>query len=178
MKHVPPPAGEPLRGLDNLAIALPPRWGEASLRLAKATELVAAKLDELPASTAGGQYIPKVRELAKSLIDFLDGLEDDVDLEPTLGYEHVPGSDECEIPADAEPSLGSFDRMVNQEKSWRTIDRNPDVYGWSAGTDYELDDCDHEDSDPAEESEASGIGDQDGLDEQVPFRDWQNVGMV
>jgi hypothetical protein len=24
----------------------------------------------------------------------------------------------------------------------------------------------------------SGIGDQDGLDEQVPFRDWQNVGMV
>jgi len=32
--------------------------------------------------------------------------------------------------------------------------------------------------DPAEESEASGIGDQDGLDEQVPFRDWQMVGMV
>ena len=29
-----------------------------------------------------------------------------------------------------------------------------------------------------EESEPSGIGDQDGLDEQVPFRDWQNVGMV
>jgi hypothetical protein len=24
----------------------------------------------------------------------------------------------------------------------------------------------------------SGIGDQDGLDEQVPFRDWQMVGMV
>jgi hypothetical protein len=24
----------------------------------------------------------------------------------------------------------------------------------------------------------SGIADQDGLDEQVPFRDWQNVGMV
>ena len=31
---------------------------------------------------------------------------------------------------------------------------------------------------PAEESEASGIADQDGLDEQVPFRDWQMVGMV
>ena len=29
-----------------------------------------------------------------------------------------------------------------------------------------------------EESEASGIADQDGLDEQVPFRDWQGVGMV
>jgi hypothetical protein len=44
--------------------------------------------------------------------------------------------------------------------------------------DAEQDDADNEDSDPAEESEASGIADQDGLDEQVPFRDWQNVGMV
>jgi hypothetical protein len=34
-------------------------------------------------------------------------------------------------------------------------------------TDAELDDAD-----------LSGIGDQDGLDEQVPFRDWQGVGMV
>jgi hypothetical protein len=54
---------------------------------------------------------------------------------------------------------------------YRTHDRNPDIYGWSGGIDNELDDCDYEDSDPAEESEASGIGDQDGLDEQVPFRD-------
>jgi hypothetical protein len=37
---------------------------------------------------------------------------------------------------------------------------------------------DDEDSDPAVEGEASGIGDQDGLDEQVSFRDWQGVGMV
>jgi hypothetical protein len=44
--------------------------------------------------------------------------------------------------------------------------------------DAEQDDADNEDSDPAEESEASGIADQDGLDEQVPFRDWQMVGMV
>jgi hypothetical protein len=29
-----------------------------------------------------------------------------------------------------------------------------------------------------EESEASGIADQDGLDEQAPFRDWQMVGTV
>jgi hypothetical protein len=27
-------------------------------------------------------------------------------------------------------------------------------------------------------AELSGIADQDGLDEQVPFRDWQMVGMV
>jgi hypothetical protein len=44
--------------------------------------------------------------------------------------------------------------------------------------DNEQDDCDNEESDPAELSEVSGIGDQDGLDEQVPFRDWQGVGMV
>ena len=41
-----------------------------------------------------------------------------------------------------------------------------------------------EDSDPAEfdipeqDDGESGIADQDGLDEQVPFRDWQGVGMV
>jgi len=207
MKHIPPPSGEPVEALDNLAMAVPPKWGEAVLRLAKATERVAAKLAELPATTADTRYIPKARELAKSLIDFLDGLEEDPDLEPTLGYMNGPPEmDECEIPEDAEPSLGSFDRMVDQEKSWRTFDRNPDIYGWSGGTDNELDDCDYEDADPAEPSmgaveghddqnvswkagagatdveiddaESSGIGDQDGLDEQIPFRDWQNVGMV
>ena len=39
--------------------------------------------------------------------------------------------------------------------------------GQGVSTDAELDDAD-----------LSGIGDQDGLDEQVPFRDWQMVGMV
>jgi hypothetical protein len=178
MKHVPPPSDEPVEALDNLAMAVPPRWGEAVVRLAKATERVAAKLDGLP-SLADGAYVTKARELAKSLIDFLDGIEEDPDLEPTLGFMNGPPEvDECEIPEDAEPSLGSFDRMIDQEKSWRASDRNPEIYGWSSGTDNELDHCDYEDSDPAEESEASGIGDQDGLDEQVPFRDWQNVGMV
>jgi hypothetical protein len=152
-------------------MAVPPKWGEAILRLAKATERVAAKLDELPATTADAQYIPKARELAKSLIDFLDGLEEDPDLEPTLGYMNGPPEmDECEIPEDAEPSLGSFDRLMDQSKSWNQ------AISW--GVDYEQDDCDKEDDDPAEESEVSGIGDQDGLDEQVPFRDWQNVGMA
>jgi hypothetical protein len=179
--HSTPPTNtskiHPPEVLVNLAMAVAPKWGEAVLRLAKATERVAANLEEFPAITEAG-YVLKARELAKSLIDFLDSLDDDVDLEPTLGFEFVPGSDECEIPEDAEPSLGSFDRMMDQEKSWRTADRNPDLYGWSSGSDNELDDCDHEDDDPTEESDPSGIGDQDGLDEQVPFRDWQNVGMV
>jgi hypothetical protein len=74
---------------------------------------------------------------------------------------------------DTEPSLGSFDRMINQSKAWQQVSGE-----LCFSVDAEQDDCDNEDSDPAEESEASGIGDQDGLDEQVPFQDWQGVGMV
>jgi hypothetical protein len=57
--------------------------------------------------------------------------------------------------SDKEPSLGSLDHRDSQEL-------------WAIGnrSDRELDDAE------------SGIADQDGLDEQVPFRDWQNVGMV
>ena len=62
---------------------------------------------------------------------------------------------------EGEPSLGSFDRLTDQEHSWTA------ECGNFVGPDAELDDA-----------ELSGIGDQDGLDEQVPFRDWQNVGMV
>jgi hypothetical protein len=51
--------------LDNLAMAVPPKWGEAVLRLAKATERVAAKLEEFPALTQP-DYVPKARELARS----------------------------------------------------------------------------------------------------------------
>jgi hypothetical protein len=112
MKHVPPPEGEPLSGLDNLAMAVPPKWGEAILRLAKATERVAAKLDELPPTT-DAQYIPKVRQLAKSLIDFLDRLEDTdqdtaSDDEPCDDNElDGPEKAEDEQSEPDEPSLGS-----------------------------------------------------------------------
>ena len=112
MKHVPPPEGAPLERLDNLAMAVPPKWGEAILRLAKATERVAAKLDELPATT-DGQYIAKARGLAKSLIDFLDGLEDtdqdtasdDVACDDNELDGPENGEDEQSEPD--EPSLGS-----------------------------------------------------------------------
>ena len=166
-----------------LAAAVSPAWHQAIIRLANAAERVCEKLgwvlEHEQDNNPDSFYVENCRELVDMMLDFLDGIEEDPDLEPTLGFMNgPPETDECEIPEDAEPSLGSFDRMVDQEKSWRTIDRNPDIYGWSGGSDNELDDCDFEDSDPTEESEASGIGDQDGLDEQVPFRDWQNVGMV
>jgi hypothetical protein len=162
MKHVQPPEGVPLSGLDNLALAVPPKWGEAILRLAKATERVAAKLDELPPAT-DGQYIAKARELAKSLIDFLDGLED---TDQDAAIDDGPcDTDEREIAeGDDEPSLGSFDGMVSQLSSWKQR------AGWYPGSDREQDDCDDEEDDPEELSEASGIGDPDGLQEQYSSR--------
>jgi hypothetical protein len=63
--------------------------------------------------------------------------------------------------------------MTDQSKAWRQVSGE-----LCFSADPEQDDADNEDSDPAEESEASGIADQDGLDEQVPFRDWQGVRMV
>src|SRR5664279_5437100 len=55
------------------------------------------------------------------LLDFLDASDIDPDLEPTLGFMNGPPEmDECETPVDDEPSLGSFDGIVNQRKSWST----------------------------------------------------------
>jgi hypothetical protein len=51
---------------------------------------------------------------------------------------------------DAEPSLGSFDRMTDQSKSWRKCERDTDIYGYSDGVDIEQDDSDYEDADPNE----------------------------
>ena len=62
--------------------------------------------------------------------------------------------------ADAEPSIGSLDRMVNQSR-------------WAAGC------CDDTEAEhDGREPDDSGIGDQHGLDEQVPFRDWSMVRII
>jgi hypothetical protein len=177
------PDAVPSPKFDNLAIAVSPAWHQAVLRLANASERVANRLEWVCTNNQDddpdGTYADHCRELVADLLEFLDGIDPDPDLEPSFGFMNGPAmQDECEIPEDAEPSLGSFDRMTDQSKSWLVCCRNVDLYGWTANNDNELDDCDHEDADPEELSEASGIGDQDGLDEQVPFQDWQNVGMV
>lgn len=51
---------------------------------------------------------------------------------------------ECEPPEDAEPSLGSFDRITDQTRAWRS-----GVHFLDA----EQDDCDREDDDPDEEKQ-------------------------
>jgi hypothetical protein len=160
----------------NLAAAVSPAWHQAIIRLANVSEKVAAKLgwvlehdqDNDPASV----YVKNCRELVDLMLEFLDGLQADPDLEetaddePSLGWPatgHCGGIDDLEADPEndedgdpAEPSLGSIGDMHLDQTRWAT------------GGQRDLE------QDGAE----SGIGDQDGLDEQVPFRDWQGVGMV
>ncbi len=90
-----------------------------------------------------GKLRKDARDEINRLIQFLDKTDDYVSRE-------LEDDDDREQVGDEEPSLGSFDRMTNQEKSWQKVDRNPDVYGWSGGVDLEQDDCDYEDADPNE----------------------------
>jgi hypothetical protein len=137
-KHVPPPSGEPLEGFGGLAAAVSPAWHQAIIRLANVSEKVASKLgwileneqDDDPTS----EYVKNCRELVDLMLEFLDGLEEDPDLEPTLGFMNGPAEmDECEEPEDGEPSLASLDRIADQTK-------------WAAGSmsDAELDESDRE----------------------------------
>jgi hypothetical protein len=60
--------------------------------------------------------------------------------------------DGSEPPEDAEPSLGSFDRMTDQSQSWRQRGE------YQTGLDREEEDCDKEEDDPEEQSEAQHSG--------------------
>lgn len=128
-----------------------------------------------------GRLRKEARDEIDRLIRFLDESDNHMELEP---------EDEADD-AEDEPSLGSFDQMANQEKSWRTqslwafpavdgehdtadaepslgsLDGRDDQTAWAAG-----DRADFE-QDPAE----SGIGDYDGLGEQVGSQDWQQGSM-
>ena len=96
------------------------------------------------------------------LLEFLDAVDDtDVDSQcddapVDDGELDGPENGEDEQSEPDEPSLGAFEGHDDQSISWKCGNRS----------DRELDGAE------------SGIGDPDGLDEQVPFRDWQNVGMV
>ena len=58
--------------------------------------------------------------------------------------EQEDGNDEPE--GHDEPSLGSFDRIIDQSKSWRT---SGSLWAYPP-LDAEVDDCDREDCDPEE----------------------------
>jgi hypothetical protein len=129
-----------------------------------------------------GRLRMEARDEIDRLVRFLDETENHMELEP---------EDEADD-SEAEPSLGSFERVVDQSKAWQQRGE------FCSGNDVEQDEADGEPSlgsvgdmhfnqenwaagkpnDRERDGAESGIGDQDGLDEQVPCRDWQNVGMV
>jgi hypothetical protein len=110
-----------------------------------------------------GRLRKEARDEIDRLIRFLDKTDDYVSRELEDSIDDNPHDEETDDNGEdnedadpAEPSLGS------------SGDVHLDQTRWAAGSrrDLELDDGE------------TGIADQDGLDEQVPFRDWQMVGMV
>lgn len=127
---------EPQESFAALAVAVPPRWHDAILRLAKATERVERRMDEMGLCQDAPTFQKKMRQMVDDLLSLLDGMDDDPDLEPTAG-----GScdDECE-PEETEPFLG-----------WTTSGVMGDV------NDLEQDDCDREDDDPDEAKQQPAV---------------------
>ena len=155
---------EPQESFAALAAAVHPAWHQAIIRLANASERVAFRLEAFMGAPINGGMARHARELIKDLIDFLDQLEADHDLEPTAG-----GScdDECEPSGDAEPSLGSLDRALDQVR-------------WAIGACDDLED-EHDGREPEEREDdgaESGIADWEGLLEQVGMRDWTHTTMA
>jgi hypothetical protein len=104
-------------------------------------------LDHNQDNDPSSEYARNCRELVDMMIEYLDGIDPDPDLEPSFGsvaYGCGAQADECEPPEDAEPSLGSFDRITDQTRAWRS-----GVHFLDA----EQDDCDREDDDPDEEKQ-------------------------
>lgn len=104
-----------------------------------------------------GRLRKEARDEIDRLIRFLDKtdvyasgeLEDSID-------DHPHDEETDDNGEDNEPSLGSVGDVHFDQGRWAL----------GSACDLELDDAE------------SGIADQDGLDEQVPFRDWMMVGMV
>ena len=110
-----------------------------------------------------GRLRKEARDEIDRLIRFLDKTDDYVSRELEDSIDDNPHDEETDDNGEdnedadpAEPSLGSVGDVHFDQERWATGSR-----------------CDLEQDDGE-----SGIADQDGLDEQVPFRDWQNVGMV
>ena len=109
-----------------------------------------------------GRLRKEARDEIDRLIRFLDKTDDYVSRELEDSIDDNPHDQETDDNGEdneddglSEPSLGSSgDLHLDQER-------------WAVGGRRDLEQDDGE----------SGIADQDGLDEQVPFRDWQMVGM-
>jgi hypothetical protein len=105
-----------------------------------------------------GRLRKEARDEIDRLIRFLDDTEGHMEREPDDEGDDAEMEDDDPAEDDGahEPSLGSVGDVHFDQRRWAVGDRR----------DLELDDGE------------TGIADQDGLDEQVPFRDWMGVGMV
>ena len=99
---------------------------------------VSCQLDLVRECKGRSDFVSRCRSLVTTLIDVLDEIDPDPELE----------DDVREDVGDDEPSLGSFDRMMDQSKSWRT----QSLWAFPA-VDAEQDDCDREDDDPNEDKQ-------------------------
>ncbi|MCG2665872.1 hypothetical protein ACFPFP_02875 [Bradyrhizobium sp. GCM10023182] len=107
-----------------------------------------------------GRLRKEARDEIDRLIRFLDSTENHMELEPEDEGDdsELEDDDPAEDDGLAEPSLGSVDPSM----------AGGDQTHWAAGGRRDLE------SDPAE----SGIGDHDGLLEQVGWQDWQHTVMA
>jgi hypothetical protein len=105
-----------------------------------------------------GRLRKEARDEIDRLIRYLDDADNHMELEPDDEGDdaELEDGDPAEDDGLREPSLGSVGDVHFDQRRWAAGDRR----------DLEQDDAE------------LGIADQDGLDEQVPFRDWPMVGMV
>jgi hypothetical protein len=123
---------------------------------------VAERFDAWGAATSlDGSFLRECRDLAETLINFIDEADEFAQHELEVNED-----DSRQEEADMEPALGAADRIIDQDRAWGSS-------RWGANQmDGEMDDSDAEESDegedddPAEEAEASGCGDLDGMMEQ------------
>jgi hypothetical protein len=118
-----------------------------------------------------GRLRKDARDEVDRLIRFLDLTDDYVSRELEDSIDDSPHDEETDDNGEdnedadpAEPSLGSVGDVHFDQGRWAASN----VTGGNASEAVDLEQDDGE----------SGIADQDGLDEQAPFRDWQMVGMV
>jgi hypothetical protein len=86
------------------------------------------------------QVLGRARRAARDEIErLIEWLDSTIDVDEDSAVD----DEGCDGDTDAEPSLGSCDRLSNQIRGWGAA-------GTGADVDCELDDCDREDADPVE----------------------------
>lgn len=116
---------------------------------AEATEALYRRVDISPEQFF--QTLGRVRrDVCDEIERLIDWLDSTIDVDQDTAVDDGP----CDEDTDAEPSLGSFDRMSDQIKAWARC-------AWG-DIDLEQDDADREDSDPdeAKDQPAAMIADE------------------